>query len=59
MKIFKCDRCGVIYEPKEKPPFHFDLLFTDSHEDEKKLDLCQGCHHQLEMFMTEVKESRI
>ena len=59
MTIYKCDRCGTIYEPKEKPPLSFDLLFTDSQEKEKKLDLCPTCRHQLEMFMLEVKESRI
>lgn len=59
MTIYKCDRCGTIYEPKEKPPLSFDLLFTDSREDERKLDLCPACHHKLEMFMAEPNESRI
>lgn len=57
MKAYKCDRCGVLFQPSlNSPEFRLKKYTGDWEYDE--VDLCAACVIDLKRFMREVDNGK-
>lgn len=56
MRAYKCDRCGVLYEPFEQT---LQCRRKGLHGDFENVDLCVDCYDELFEFLQGVAIARI
>lgn len=60
MRVFKCDRCGTIYENNLVPPMQPKYTITKTvsayNSLSEDIDLCPNCTALLEKFMNRITQ---